>query len=326
MPVCSPSDFVTQIVDQPLVEDLDSGVIKDARRRQLRRRVGVTGATLASAIVLVGAFLLASCGATNTGAPARSRPPEPLPKLAGRVLTGPTGLLIVAHGNEGPPFILNVDRHTVDPVRGLGVPLGRATAQSPLVASLTPALGGVMAAVQHARSQTEFLIAPDGAVRHIATLATRAGDNTLGAREADATWVLTWPHRGPCTLRLAPGARPAVPVPCGSLAAQFVVIPRGGTVAYTADFDGDGRPESILESQKARVVFSGDRWLEFDWKDSERNVLPASGIVVAGAHPVLNEAELSLDAPEALKPGKQGDIVIRVQEPAPNRTVYTLSR
>lgn len=108
--------------------------------------------------------------------------------------------------------------------------------------------------------------------------------------------------------------------------AQFVVIPRGGTVAYTADFDGDGRPESILESQKARVVFSGDRWLEFDWKDSERNVLPASGIVVAGAHPVLNEAELSLDAPEALKPGKQGDIVIRVQEPAPNRTVYTLSR
>jgi hypothetical protein len=210
---------VTQIAEQPLVEDLDSGVIKEARRRQRIRRVGVTGATLVAASVLVGAFLLASGGGTNTGALARPRPPEPLPRLTGRVLTGPTGLLIVAHGNEGPPFILNVDRHTVDSVRGLGLPL-RATVQSPLVGSLSPAPGGVLAAVQHARSQTEFLIAPDGAGRHIATLATRAGDNTLAAREADATWVLTWPHRGPCTLRLAPGTRPAVPVPCGSLAAD----------------------------------------------------------------------------------------------------------
>jgi hypothetical protein len=136
------------------------------------------------------------------------------------VLTGPTGLLIVAHGNEGPPFILNVDRHTVDRVWGLGLPLRRATEQSPLVGSLTPAPGGVLADVEHARSQTEFLIAPDGSVRHIATVATRAGDHTLAAREADATWVLTRRHGGPCTLRLAPGTRPAVPLPCGSLAAD----------------------------------------------------------------------------------------------------------
>jgi hypothetical protein len=179
----------------------------------------VTGATLAAASVLVGAFLLASGGATNTDAQ-RSRPPEPPARLTGRVLTDPTGLLIVAHGNEGPPFILNVDRQTVSSVHGLDLPVRRATAQSPIVGSLSPAPGGVMADVQHTRSQTEFLIAPDGAVRHIATLATRGGDNTLAAREADATWVLTWPHRGPCTLRLVPGTRPAVPVPCGSLTAD----------------------------------------------------------------------------------------------------------
>jgi hypothetical protein len=211
---------VTQTVEQPLVEDLDSGVIKEARRRQRLRRAGVTGATLAAAGVLLGAFLLASGGGTTTRAPARSRPPEPLRRLTGRVLTGPTGLLIVADGNDGPPFILNVDRQTVGTVQGLGLPLRRATVQSPLVGSLSPAPGGVMAAVQHAHSQTEFLIAPDGAVRHIATLATHARDNTLAARDADATWVLTWPHRGPCTLRLVPGTRPAVPVACGSLAAD----------------------------------------------------------------------------------------------------------
>ena len=211
---------MTQTVEQSPVDELDLGVIKEARRRRRIRRVGAAGATLAAASVVVTAFLLAGGGGTNTGARARSRPLEPLPGLTGRRLTGPTGLLIVAYGNEGPPFILNVDRHTVESVRGLGLPLRRATAQSPLVGSLSPAPGGVLAAVEHARDQTEFLIAPDGSVRHIATVATRAGDNTLPAREADATWVLRWPHRGRCTLRLVPGTRPAVPVPCGSLAAD----------------------------------------------------------------------------------------------------------
>ena len=90
------------------------------------------------------------------------------------MLTGPTGLLILAVGNEGSPFILNVDRHTVDSVRGLGVPVGRATAHSPLVSALSSAPGGVLIAVQRARTQAEFLIARDGAVRHIAIVATRA--------------------------------------------------------------------------------------------------------------------------------------------------------
>ena len=175
---------------------------------------------LAVAGVLVGTLLLAGGGGTTARLPARSRPPEPLPRLTGRVLTGPTGLLIVAAGNEGAPFILDVDHQTVRSVPGLGVPLRRATAQSPLVGSLRPASGGVMADVEHARSHAEFVIAADGAVRHIATVVTHARDSTLAARDADGTWVLMWPRRGRCTLRLVPGTRPAVPVACGSLAAD----------------------------------------------------------------------------------------------------------
>lgn len=218
MPVYSPPDSVGQVVDEPLVEDLDSGVIKEARRRQRNRRLGVAAVTLAATGALVGAFLLASGGGANAGAPAP--PPEPLPRLTGPVLTGSTGLLIVAVGNEGPPFILNVDRRTIDSVRGLGLTLRRATAESPIVGSLTPAPDGVLAGVQHARSQTEFLIARDGAVRHLATVPTRGRDSTLAARDTDATWVLTWPRRGRCTLRLVPGTQPAVPVACGSLLAD----------------------------------------------------------------------------------------------------------
>jgi hypothetical protein len=47
-----------------------------------------------------------------------------------------------------------------------------------------------------------------------------------------------------------------------------------------ADLDGDGSPEWILESQKARAIFStqdGGRWIEFAWKDGDRNFLPEQG-------------------------------------------------
>jgi hypothetical protein len=64
--------------------------------------------------------------------------------------------------------------------------------------------------------------------------------------------------------------------------------PGGG---WSADLDGDGSPEWVLENQKARAVFSaqdGGRWLEFVWKDSAPNglnVLPESG-ALAGTGPV----------------------------------------
>ena len=45
---------------------------------------------------------------------------------------------------------------------------------------------------------------------------------------------------------------------------RLILTPRGGTVAWTADLDGDGAPEWILESPKVRAVFSaqdGGRWI-----------------------------------------------------------------
>jgi hypothetical protein len=220
MPVCSPSDSAPRIVEPPPAGDLDAGVIKEARRRQRLRRIGTTAIAVVAASVLAGALLLAGGGSQSTGGVAQARPPEPLPKLTGRLLTGPSGLLIVAYGNAGPPFILNIDRNVVDSLRGFGVPPRRATEQSPLVGSLSPAPGGVLAVVDHGSRQTEFRISSSGGVRRLATVATPGADTTLAAHGVDASWLLVWPRRGRCTLRLVRGARPAVPVPCGSLAAD----------------------------------------------------------------------------------------------------------
>jgi hypothetical protein len=61
---------------------------------------------------------------------------------------------------------------------------------------------------------------------------------------------------------------------------RAILLPRAGTVAWTADLDGDGYPEWVLESQKLRAIFSsrdGGRWMEFTWKDTGTNFLPPDG-------------------------------------------------
>jgi len=61
---------------------------------------------------------------------------------------------------------------------------------------------------------------------------------------------------------------------------RVILLPRSGTVAWTADLDGDGSPEWVLESQKVRAVFSsrdGGRWMELTWKDTDTNFLPVEG-------------------------------------------------
>jgi hypothetical protein len=110
----------------------------------------------------------------------------------------------------------------------------------------------------------------------------------------------------------------------------FTVIPRGETVSYTTG------GVHILESAKARAVFAGEsqqKWLEFTWKDSERNVLPDSGIDLGSAPRkiTLKDADLTIEqdiplAPEKLKPGKRADISLQVQRPSPDKAVYSLSR
>ena len=68
----------------------------------------------------------------------------------------------------------------------------------------------------------------------------------------------------------------------------LALVPRMATLAWTADLDGDGLPEWILESAKVRAVFSaqdGGRWMEFTWKDTNANFLPETGLF-AQAGPV----------------------------------------
>jgi Glycosyl hydrolases family 35 len=74
---------------------------------------------------------------------------------------------------------------------------------------------------------------------------------------------------------------------------RALLVPRGRTVAWTADLDSDGAGEWILETQKVRAVFSsrdGGRWMEFTWKDGNFNFLPDQG-TFAGAGPVEIRAE-----------------------------------
>lgn len=151
-------------------------------------------------------------------------------------------------------------------------------------------------------------------------------------------------------LRFTGGANLEIP-------ARFLAIPRGRSVAWSADLDGDGSPEWVLESQKVRAVFSaqdGGRWLEFVWKDfapNGLNVLPESG-AFAGAGPVEvhagdgvleltgkdwkrtvrlagTEATLTVEQntplpAETLETGKHNEITLQVSRESATRAVYAL--
>jgi hypothetical protein len=151
-------------------------------------------------------------------------------------------------------------------------------------------------------------------------------------------------------LRFSGGARLEVP-------ARFLAIPRGQAVVWSADLDGDGLPEWILENQKARAVFSaqdGGRWLEFVWKDSAPNglnVLPEAGALV-GTGPVElragegavefsgkdwkrtvrlapSDAKLTVEQStplpgETLETGKHNEISLQVSRESATRASYAL--
>lgn len=78
-------------------------------------------------------------------------------------------------------------------------------------------------------------------------------------------------------LKVAGGADVDLPM-------RAVLLPRGRTVVWSADLDGDGSPEWVLESARARAIFSsqdGGRWMEFTWKDLNANFLPEQGAFAA---------------------------------------------
>ncbi len=146
-------------------------------------------------------------------------------------------------------------------------------------------------------------------------------------------------------LRVTGGAQADAPM-------RALVAPRNGVVAWSADLDGDGSPEWVLESRKARAVFStqdGGRWMEFTWKDSDTNFLPEPGVFAGpGAVQVraagdalefegkgwkrtvrLVDSALAVEQttalpPDRLTPDKVGNTSLSIERVSPTRVVYTL--
>jgi hypothetical protein len=146
-------------------------------------------------------------------------------------------------------------------------------------------------------------------------------------------------------LRVTGGATEDLPM-------RVLLLPRGRTVMWSADLDGDGSPEWVLETQKVRAVFSaqdGGRWMEFNWKDTNLNFLPEQG-AFAAAGPVevhaagdrlefagkgwqrtvrLTDTTLTIEqttplAADGLTADRRGNIELQIARPAPGRAVYTL--
>jgi len=134
---------------------------------------------------------------------------------------------------------------------------------------------------------------------------------------------------------------------------RLLLIPRGQTVAWSSDLDGDGSPEWVLEDQKVRAIFSpgdGGRWIEFTWKDTGVNFLPESG-ALAGSGPVEvrstgdrlefsghgwkrtvrlagNRLEVEQNSPlpaESIKPEKRSGVSLSIDRAAPTRAVYSFN-
>jgi len=133
---------------------------------------------------------------------------------------------------------------------------------------------------------------------------------------------------------------------------RSVLLPRGRTVAWSADLDGDGYPEWVLESARARAIFSaedGGRWTEFTWKDANVNLLGERGAFAApgrvDVHVAgdalefsgngwtrtvrLSEAAVTIEQTPALPqggpvPAKQGAVELTVDHVSDRKAIYTL--
>lgn len=204
--------------EAPEVEQVDAGVIEEARRRQRRERMIV--ACVAALLAGVVAFGLGRAGRAALPMQ-RSSPPT---WLTGPPLSAATHLRLIVSENIGPASIVDVDSGRAEAVRGMRVPR-RQRLWSPALYPLTAARGGALAVVTRqdcARctvTKTDFLIGADGSVRRTARL-TLAPDQPASAPvlgSTSASWVLTRSRGGHCTLMLEPRSHRAVPAPCGSL-------------------------------------------------------------------------------------------------------------
>jgi len=159
------------------------------------------------------------------------------------------------------------------------------------------------------------------------------------AKEAATEGVYEW------QLKVTGGATQELPM-------RVVLLPRNRTVAWSADLDGDGSAEWVLETQKVRAVFSsqdGGRWMEFTWKDTNSNFLPEQGVfAAAGAvevHAVgdalefvgrgwkrtvrLTETTLSIEQTTPLPADKltadrRDNVEFKIERNTPERATYSL--
>jgi hypothetical protein len=134
---------------------------------------------------------------------------------------------------------------------------------------------------------------------------------------------------------------------------RALILPRGRTVAWSADLDGDGSPEWVLESQRVRAVFSsrdGGRWMELAWKDGDLNFLPEQGTFAASGPVEVHAAgdalefagkgwtrtvrlaggaltvEQSTPLPfDHLTPEKRGNVTFSIERNSPTSVVYKLN-
>lgn len=200
------------------------GAIDEARRRQRRHRLA--GAAVVLAAALAGAVLVLdlSGGAHQTAPPLQLS--SSLTWLTGPPL-GRTHLRLVASEGDESPSVIDVDSGRVIPLPQLHVP-GQPNLGPYL--SLTPFRGGALAVVNHQAcghctlTEDDFLVSASGKVRLLTTMHFPAFVGTTERTPvpgSTAEWVLRWPDRGPCTLRLVPSARPAVKVPCGNLGGVY---------------------------------------------------------------------------------------------------------
>ncbi len=178
---------------------------------------------------------------------------EPLPMLPGTTLKGPTHLrLVVANV---PPYVLDVDAHTVRRVRGI---------EHASYGSVMPIKGGALAVMERLCGSCRapvrgFVVGPDGSARPLA-----GGRSVAAARSTVAVWVLDRDRRQRCTVRLVPGGRARVPVPCGTLGgdtdAGLLLWVNGGTVLVDRE-TGSVRARSVGEGAEV-VPLRGDLVLD----------------------------------------------------------------
>ena len=144
-------------------------------------------------------------------------------------MSAATHLELAVSENGSSVFLVDIDHHSARAVAGLGSSPHR---EPQIALTIAPHGSGVLATRTHWNcemwvncaqgqasfpdGQSQFLIAPSGSVQRLAAFALTRHEYTTPAFASTSTWVQTWPHRGPCTLRLVPGSQPAVHVPCGS--------------------------------------------------------------------------------------------------------------